>query len=134
MGSESTEKNIMGIDLRVMLSDFLRGAKHLLWLGILLVLLASAVFSGWAYLSYTPKYQATASFTVYVSNPLQAEVRTYNTATAEQMAKTFPYILTSGALSDMVMQELGIPAMPAVSASVLKNTNIFTRSTLRRAR
>ena len=126
MGSENTEKNIMGIDLRVMLSDFLRGAKHLLWLGILLVLLASAVFSGWTYLSYTPKYQATASFTVYVSNPLQAEVRTYNTATAEQMAKTFPYILTSGALSDMVMQELGIPAMPAVSASVLKNTNIFT--------
>ena len=126
MGSENTEKNIMGIDLRVMLSDFLRSAKHLLWLGILLVLLASAVFSGWTYLSYTPKYQATASFTVYVSNPLQAEVRTYNTATAEQMAKTFPYILTSGALSDMVMQELGIPAMPVVSASVLKNTNIFT--------
>ena len=126
MGSENTEKNNMGIDLRVMLSDFLRSAKHLIWLGILLVLLAAAALSGWTYLSYTPKYQATASFTVYVSNPLQAEIRTYNTATAEQMAKTFPYILTSGALSDMVMQELGIPAMPAVSASVLKNTNIFT--------
>ena len=126
MGSESTENNIMGIDLRVMLSDFLRGAKHLLWLGILLVLLASAVFSARTYMSYTPKYQATASFTVYVSNPLQAEVRTYNTATAEQMAKTFPYILTSGALSDVVMQELGISTMPAVTANVLKNTNIFT--------
>lgn len=126
MGSESTENNIMGIDLRVMLSDFLRGAKHLLWLGILLVLLASAVFSARTYMSYTPKYQATASFTVYVSNPLQAEVRTYNTATAEQMAKTFPYILTSGALSDVVMQELGISTMPTVTANVLKNTNIFT--------
>lgn len=126
MGSENTEKNIVQIDLRVMLSDLLRGAKHLLWLGILLILLASAAFSGWTYLSYTPKYQASASFTVYVSNPLQAEVRTYNTATAEQMAKTFPYILTSGALSDMVMQELGISAIPTVSASVLENTNIFT--------
>lgn len=126
MGSESTEQNMMGIDLRVILSDFLRGAKHLLWLGVLLILLASAAFSWWTYVSYTPRYQATASFTVYVSNPLQAEVRTYNTATAEQMAKTFPYILTSGALSDVVMQELGISAMPAVSASVLKNTNIFT--------
>ena len=128
MGSESTENNVMGIDLRVMLSDFLRSAKHLLWLGVLLVLLASVAFSGWTYWSYTPRYQATASFTVYVSNPLQAEIRTYNTATAEQMAKTFPYILTSGALSDMVMQELGISTMPAVSASVLKNTNIFTLS------
>lgn len=126
MGSENTEKNIAQIDLRVMLSDFLRVAKQLLWLGVALVLLATAALSGWTYLSYTPKYQATASFTVYVSNPLQAEIRTYNTATAEQMAKTFPYILTSGALSDMVMQELGISAMPTVSASVLENTNIFT--------
>ena len=51
---------------------------------------------------------------------------TERTATAEQMAKTFPYILTSGALNDRVMRELGISAMPAVSASVLNNTNIFT--------
>ena len=126
MGSENTEKNLAQIDLRVMLSDVLRVARQLLWLGILLVLLASAALCGWTGLSYSPRYQATASFTVYVSNPLQAEIRAYNTATAEQMAKTFPYILTSGALSEVVMQELGIPAMPAVSASVLENTNIFT--------
>ena len=55
MGSESTEQNIMGIDLRVMLSDYLRGAKHLLWLGILLILLASAAFSWWTYVSYAPR-------------------------------------------------------------------------------
>lgn len=126
MSSVSTEKSSMEIDLRVLISDFLRGAKRLLWLGILLVLLASAALCGRTYLSYTPSYQAKASFTVYVSNPLQAGIRTYNAATAQQMAKTFPYILTSGALNDMVMQELGISAMPAVSANVLENTNIFT--------
>ena len=64
MGSENTEKNIAQIDLRVMLFDFLRVAKQLLWLGVALVLLATAALSGWTYLSYTPKYQATASFTV----------------------------------------------------------------------
>ena len=128
MGSESTEKNSMAIDLHTLISDFLRSAKYFLWLGFLLVLLSTAAFCGKTYLSYTPKYQATASFTVYVTNPLQAEIRMYNTATAEQMAKTFPYILTSGALSDMVTQELGISTMPAVSASVLENTNIFTLS------
>ena len=126
MGREYTEHNDTAIDLQMVLSDFLRCARPLLWLGVLLVVLASAVFTGRAYLSYAPIYQATASFTVYVSNPLQAEVQTYNTATAEQMAKTFPYILTSGALSDMVMQELRLSAMPAVSASVLEKTNIFT--------
>ena len=126
MGSESTEQNIMEIDLHILISDFLRSAKRLLWLGILMVFVAVVAFCGRMYMSYTPKYQASASFTVYVANPLQAEVKQYNTATAEQMAKSFPYILTSGALSDMVMQELGISYMPAVSASVLENTNIFT--------
>ena len=71
-------------------------------------------------------YRANATFTVYVGNPFQSEIRSYNTATAEQMAKTFPYILTSGALSERVTRDLGIAAMPAASASVLSNTNIFT--------
>lgn len=130
MGSESTEKSIMGIDLRIFISDFLRSAKHMLWLGIALVFLAVAVFCARTHLTYTPRYQASASFTIYVTDPLQAEVRQYNTATAEQMAKSFPYILTSGALSNMVMQELGITYMPSVSASVLENTNIFTLSVI----
>lgn len=126
MGSESMEKEVAGIDLRILISDLLRAAKRLLWLGILLVLLSAAALCWRTYRSYTPRYQATASFTVYVTNPLQAEIRTYNAVTAEQMAKTFPYILTSGVLGDIVMQELGISSMPAVSASVLENTNIFT--------
>lgn len=126
MSSESTGNETMKIDLRVLSSDFLKTAKRLLWLGILLALLCSSALSFWTYRSYTPRYQATASFTIYVTNPLLAEVRTYNSATAEQMANTFPYILTSGALSEVVMQDLGLSYMPSVSASALKNTNIFT--------
>lgn len=126
MGSDNTEKNIARIDLGVLFSDFRRGAKRLLLPGILLVILFAAFFCWRTYRSYSPQYQATASFTVYVTNPLQAEVRTYNTATAEQMQKTFPYILTSGALSNKVMKELGISSIPKVTASVLSNTNIFS--------
>ena len=66
MGSESTEKNIMEIDLHILISDFLRSAKRLLWLGILMVFVAVVAFCGRMYMSYTPKYQASASFTVYV--------------------------------------------------------------------
>lgn len=125
MDCDYTEKRMMGIDLRILLSDFLRTAKHFLWLAVVLVLISSALYCLRTYRSYSPRYQATASFTVYVSNPLQAGIRNYNTATAEQMAKTFPYILTSGALSEKVMQELGISTIPKVTAVVLKNTNIF---------
>lgn len=128
MDNDYTEKKMAGarIDLDILISDFRRGAKRLLLPGILLVVLFAAFFCWRAYRSYSPQYQASASFTVYVTNPLQAEVRTYNTATAEQMQKTFPYILTSGALSSKVMKELGISSMPRVTASVLNNTNIFT--------
>ncbi len=122
MSSENVEK----IDLITMALDLLRAAKRLLWAGVLLIVLSVAAFGWVTYQSYTPSYQATASFTIYVSDPLQAEVKAYNTATAEQMAKTFPYILTSNVLSDVVMEELGISSMPSVSASVLSNTNIFT--------
>lgn len=124
--NDYTEKNMAGIDLGILISDFRRGAKHLLIPGILLIVLLTAFFCWRTFRSYSPQYQASASFTVYVTNPLQAEVRTYNTATAEQMQKTFPYILTSGALSSKVMKELGISSMPKVTASVLSNTNIFT--------
>lgn len=117
-----------GIDLSVLVGDLLRTARRLWWLLLVLAALAGGILGARAWFSYRPQYQATASFTVTVANPLQSDVRTYNAAAAEQMAKTFPYILTSGALSDLVMQDLGIKVMPPVSASVLENTNIFTLS------
>ena len=124
--NETNEKNFIGIDLGILLGDFLRIAKRLLWLFVVLIIAANALFCWRTYRSYYPMYRATATFTVYVANPLQSEIRSYNTATAEQMAKTFPYILTSGALKDTVKRELGIQIVPNVTASVLNNTNIFT--------
>lgn len=122
----SNEVNTGSIDLSQLLPDILQAMRRTLLL-FLAVLIACTGFLCWrAYSSYQPMYRASATFTVYVANPLQSEIRSYNTATAEQMAKTFPYILTSGALNDRVKQALDIPSMPAVSASVLSNTNIFT--------
>lgn len=124
----TNEVKIAGIDLRRLLSDGL-GALRRTLLPFLAVLVLCTGFLCWReYRAYQPMYRASATFTVNVTNPLQSGIRSYNTATAEQMAKTFPYILTSGALNERVMQALQIDAMPAVSASVLSNTNIFTLS------
>lgn len=122
----TNEVKIAGIDLRILLGDGLRMMRRTLALFAALAVLCTAALCMRVYRSYRPMYRASATFTVYVSNPLQSEIRSYNTATAEQMAKTFPYILTSGALNDRVMRQLDISAMPAVSASVLSSTNIFT--------
>ena len=47
--------------------------------------------------------------------------------TAGQLSKTFPYILTSGALSDIVAESLGVDSIPAsISAEAIQDTSIFT--------
>ena len=127
MDNQTTnEVKIAGIDLHTLLSDGLRVLRRTAALFAALTLLLTGALCLRVSRSYRPMYRASATFTVYVANALQSEIRSYNTATAEQMAKTFPYILTSGALNERVMSSLDIPAMPAVSASVLSNTNIFT--------
>lgn len=126
MNMENSQTNASQIDLYLILPDLLLAARRLLWLGLLFVLLAGSFFGWRAYASYSPLYEASASFTVTVTNPLYSNIKSYNSATAEQMAKTFPHILTSGALSDLVKERLNTAAIPPVSASVLANTNIFT--------
>lgn len=122
----TNEVKIAGIDLRTLLGDGFRILRRTVALFAALAVVCTGALCLRVYRSYRPMYRASATFTVYVTNALQSEIRSYNTATAEQMAKTFPYILTSGALNESVMRDLGISAMPAVSASVLNNTNIFT--------
>lgn len=128
MNSESIKRNILENDLRVLAVDLLRGAKRLLWLGVLLAVMGAALSVWRTHSTYRPVYRASASFTVVVTNTLYSDIRTYNASTAEQMEQTFPYILTSDVLTDLVKQKLGVASLPAISAAAMTNTNIFTLS------
>ena len=99
---EFEEKEEQKLDLFVLLDGFLKQAKRSWILLLVLVLLGSSVLTVRQYVSYSPRYTASASFTVRVANPLYSSVSSYNSKTAEQMAKTFPYILTSGVLQERV--------------------------------
>ena len=114
------------IDLFELFQGLLKSMKHLWFHGLLLVVICCSFFGVRTFTSYTPMYKASASFTVWLSNPVYASQNYYNSSAAEQMAKTFPYILTSGVLSEKVEEELGISHMPSVSAQALGNTNILT--------
>ena len=102
------EKELQKIDLFVLLEDFIKEAKRRLALLLVLVLIGGSVLGVRSYMSYYPYYTASASFTVKVANPLYSSVSSYNTKTAEQMATTFPYILTSGVLQERIKEHLGI--------------------------
>ena len=114
------------LDILVLFEDFLRQAKRTWTLGLLLILVCGGGMAFLKYRTYTPIYEAYASFTVRVANPLYANIGTYNEKTAQVMADTFPSILTSGLLQQRVMEELGITDAPVMAVSATSQSSIFT--------
>lgn len=123
---EQVESGYPKIDLTSLLRGCWRSFRYLMKYGILLmvVLVGLMCFRSWR--GYSPVYEASASFTVKVTNPFYGSQAYYNSAAAQQMAATFPHILSSSALNQRVMEELDISYMPAVKVSVLGNTNIVS--------
>ena len=123
---EQEKKNKQIIDVHALLEDILREARRLRVWALVLILVCALGLCAYRYITYSPRYQATASFTVKVGNPSQAGVSAYNSETAEQMAKTFPYLLTSGVLQQKVKEQLGVSSLPSIQAEALPSSNIFT--------
>ncbi|MCD8022701.1 MAG: hypothetical protein LUF30_06950, partial [Lachnospiraceae bacterium] len=109
------------------LFDILKQFSRTWHIGLVLVLVCGLLGYGYAWRSYTPSYQAKASFLVSISNSGSTSIdRYYNRVTTTQLSATFPYILTSGALSKVVAEDLGVSSVPGtISASMLGDTNIF---------
>lgn len=98
-----------------------------LWIFILIFAVLGAVgIVGYTYKTYVPMYSASATFTVNV-DVKEASSQQYNKATANQLAKTFPNILTSSSLNKIVCNDLGVSTInESINASVLEDTNLFT--------
>lgn len=112
------------IDLFALAEEFISGFR-VVWPVCLILIL---VFFGLGYVnsvrSYSPIYESQASFTVTASYGTDNDY--YNTSAASQMAKVFPYLLTSTQLSELVAEELNLLGVPGqISASVMENTNLF---------
>ena len=123
---EEKEVQIQKIDILFLLRIWLRYAKRFWALALIMALLGALGLGFLGYRAYTPVYDATVSFTVKVANPLYGSINSYNNATAKQLHATFPYILRSQILTQRVREYMGVPYIPAVSTSVLENSNIFT--------
>ena len=114
------------IDIFILLEDALRAARRLLVIGLVLVLVCSAGLTFYQQRTYRPSYQAYASFTVRMANPLYAGVSGYNERTAQIMADTFPSILTSDLLRRRVMEDMGVAYVPSLSVTATAQSSILT--------
>ena len=126
MNDEYVESGYYKIDLHELFHGMIRSVRHLLLQGVLLILVGAVTMGVLTHVRYTPKYQASASFTVRVVNPFYSNQQTYNNAAATQIAETFPQILTSGVLSERVKDRLGISYIPSIKAEALGTTNAIT--------
>lgn len=121
------------IDIVGLLSDYLRTLRRMwIWV-VILIILGGAVSYVRSYITWSPRYTASATFTITVSQDGESSATGsysfYDNSTTEQMVNTFPYILTSGVLSRRAAEYMGRNALSGqISASSEENTNLFTMS------
>ena len=113
------------IDLIGYLYEFLKAFRKFFWAILLILVLCTAGGCFWSWRSYQPVYEAYTSFVV-TSSGQSYNSSYYDNTTAEQMGKTFPYILTSGVLKDVVREDLGYSFSSSIEATVMEGTNLFT--------
>lgn len=119
--SDNTERT----ELTSLIWDMLHRLKRFWWVIVLLTALGAGLFYFRSSSSYSPRYVAEATVSVEIVNGGQYA----NQNTAEQMGKVFPYILTSGALSDVISADLGTKSVPGtISVSSIHGTNLLTIS------
>lgn len=120
------------IDLSNLIRNYLKAAKRFWWILIACTVLFAGLLPLVLSLRHTPEYEATCSFTVrVVNNSVTEELNNqydlyYDKDLAEQLDKTFTYILTSDHLGDEVRQELDRELEAGrIEAKCVKGSNLF---------
>ncbi len=111
------------LDILSFVNDFFHRFRRMWWIVVLLAALGGLGMYYRANVNYSPSYraEATASVALTYSN------NTGNRNTAEQMGKVFPYILTSGALKDVIAADLGVKSVPGtINVNNISGTNLLT--------
>ena len=125
MNETESNKNteLEKLDVVSFLKDYLHRFRSLWWVVLLITAAVAALFYYRVSTSYSPTYVAEATVSVEIVNGESYS----NRNTAEQMGQIFPYILTSGALSDVIASDLGRDSIPgSIRVSTIRGTNLLT--------
>lgn len=136
MEEKNIEQDEITIDLWILLRDFIRGCIKFWWLILALMVACGAIMFVTNIQTYTPMYQASATFTVTTNTTTDQNNQSdynyyYDSSTAEQLSLTFPYILSSQILNDAIEADLGVEAINgSISASIIPNSNMITMTVI----
>ncbi len=132
--SEVKNNKNFEIDLTLHLSDVWKGFVKFWAIGVSLAVLFGGIMFYKSYVSFSPIYKSSVTFTVHTENStlsgdagLSAYSFYYDRGTADHLASVFPFVIQSNILQKRVCDDLGMSHMPAsVSAACVPGTNMVT--------
>lgn len=118
------------IDLSRLISEFRSVLSRMYWVILALMLLMGGVWLARSYFSYTPMYESSVTFTIKVDSTSTSDISTtssyYDKTTAEQLGKTFPYLVQSDYFRAKLQQKMNTSSINGtISASTVTDTNLF---------
>ena len=106
-----TNNEEQAIDLSVLLRRMLRALRRLWPVCLALIVLCAAVMGWRAHRTFRPMYRSEAVFSVSLSfiggTDVSSYSQYYNKSAAQQVTDTFPYLLSSDRMQELLRQRLG---------------------------
>ena len=95
---------------------------------LILILAGAGGFYAFQNLSYEPLYASSATFTVATGDGENGTYNFYyNRNTADQMSRTFPYILDSSFFRSALLERLGTDTLNGtITSETVENSNMVT--------
>ena len=118
----------MEIDLVLLIGAMWKGFLRFWWLVLALIVIGAAGFSIFQAVGYEPMYRSSATFTVSTGDGSSGSYSFYyNSSTADQMSRTFPYILNSSFFRSTLLEQLGTDTLNGtISAETITDSNVVT--------
>ena len=119
------------IDLSRLLREFWSVFRRLYWIPLALMLLFAILWLVRTWRAYTPMYASEVTFTIRVNTGSSSDISGgssyYDKSTAEQLSKTFPYLIQSDYFAARLRQAMGTERINgSITAATIPDTNLFT--------
>ena len=120
------------IDLSRLLREARSVLRRLYWLPLALAAVMALLMCLRGWRSYRPMYASEATFTIQVVSGTGSDIAGggygyYDKATAEQLGKTFPYLIQSDLMRGKLCRAMGVTTLNGtITAQTVSDTNLFT--------
>ena len=123
-----TEEDEVEIDLVLLARTMWRSFLKLWWLVLILIIAGAGGFLLFRSVTYEPMYESSATFTVSTGDSESGVYGFYyDSNTADQLSKTFPYILESSFFRNSLLERLGTDTLNGtITSETIEESNVVT--------